>query len=319
MPKKHLLLALKFFVSFGVIFVLLNTMNTDTLMDIITSAKIDMVLWAAVVVAIQVLAATSRWHTVIIAINSVLSYGRCLWLYTIGLFFNQLLPSSVGGDAVRIYKAYKSGLTLKSSVHSVMLERAATMLGLVVVFVLTLPKFLTDNNYSDVPISTALISLLVLGTIVGVIILTHLHLLPTKLRSWKLLKLLIDLSSDARKLFLTPKHLSLVMLWSILGHVFIALKVYFLALAVGIDASFVECTVVTVMVLLVMMLPISIAGWGVREGAMVGSFGLIGVPAESALAASLLFGMLGIIQAIPGAIIWLKQDPETKETPPQSL
>jgi uncharacterized membrane protein YbhN (UPF0104 family) len=54
-----------------------------------------------------------------------------------------------------------------------------------------------------------------------------------------------------------------------------------------------------------MTLPISIAGWGVRETAMVGLFGLIGVPNEGALVLSVLFGLIGIAVAIPGGVVWL--------------
>ena len=54
-----------------------------------------------------------------------------------------------------------------------------------------------------------------------------------------------------------------------------------------------------------MTLPISIAGWGVRETAMVAFFGLIGVPAEGAVVLSILFGLVGIVVSLPGGAIWL--------------
>jgi hypothetical protein len=54
-----------------------------------------------------------------------------------------------------------------------------------------------------------------------------------------------------------------------------------------------------------MTLPISIAGWGVRETAMVGLFGLIGVPGEGALVLAVLFGLVGIAAALPGGVLWL--------------
>jgi uncharacterized membrane protein YbhN (UPF0104 family) len=53
-----------------------------------------------------------------------------------------------------------------------------------------------------------------------------------------------------------------------------------------------------------MTIPISIAGWGVREGIMVMGFGYLGVPPEQALALSILYGLLLLVVAIPGVIIW---------------
>jgi hypothetical protein len=55
------------------------------------------------------------------------------------------------------------------------------------------------------------------------------------------------------------------------------------------------------------MLPISFAGWGLREGAMVVAFRLAGVPAEAALGASILFGLCLLASSLPGAVIWLGQ------------
>ena len=78
-----------------------------------------------------------------------------------------------------------------------------------------------------------------------------------------------------------------------------------LALALGINITLLDCLVLVPPVMLVTTLPISIAGWGVREGAMVAAFGFVGVPAQESLLLSLLFGVLGIVVALPGGLIWL--------------
>ena len=53
------------------------------------------------------------------------------------------------------------------------------------------------------------------------------------------------------------------------------------------------------------MIPVSIAGWGVREGAMVVAFGFVGIPAADALVVSLTFGALLVAAGMPGGILWL--------------
>jgi uncharacterized membrane protein YbhN (UPF0104 family) len=60
-------------------------------------------------------------------------------------------------------------------------------------------------------------------------------------------------------------------------------------------------------VLLVSMLPISLGGWGVREHAMVVAFGLVGVPADAALSASILYGLCLLIASLPGGVLWLAE------------
>ena len=66
-------------------------------------------------------------------------------------------------------------------------------------------------------------------------------------------------------------------------------------------------------VLLVTTLPISIAGWGVREGAMVGAMALIGVPQEGALVLSLILGLLSLIACLPGGVVWMMSSEKRKE------
>ena len=67
-------------------------------------------------------------------------------------------------------------------------------------------------------------------------------------------------------------------------------------------------------VLLVITIPVSIAGWGVREGAMVAALGLIGVPVEGAVVLSIMYGLLGLLPAIPGGLFWLV-NPDKKVEP----
>jgi glycosyltransferase 2 family protein len=58
-------------------------------------------------------------------------------------------------------------------------------------------------------------------------------------------------------------------------------------------------------VILLTAVPISISGWGVREGAMVACLGLAGVPSEKALSISLLLGAISVIIGVAGGVIWL--------------
>jgi hypothetical protein len=54
--------------------------------------------------------------------------------------------------------------------------------------------------------------------------------------------------------------------------------------------------------------PISIAGWGVREGIMVVGLGYLGVIPEQALVLSILYGVLMLASSLPGLIIWYISD-----------
>jgi hypothetical protein len=66
-------------------------------------------------------------------------------------------------------------------------------------------------------------------------------------------------------------------------------------------------------VMLLTSLPVSFAGWGLREGAMILALGIYGVAQEKAMALSLVYGLLQIISGFPGFILWVLQK---KKLPP---
>ena len=59
------------------------------------------------------------------------------------------------------------------------------------------------------------------------------------------------------------------------------------------------------LVTLFMLIPISIAGWGIREGVMVIGLGYLNVQSEQALALSILYGLSMLTISLPGGIVWL--------------
>ena len=82
--------------------------------------------------------------------------------------------------------------------------------------------------------------------------------------------------------------------------------VYLLALDARVDISLLDCLLILPPVMLISALPISIAGWGVREGAMIVGLGLAGVPGEQALALSIQFALAGSAVSLLGAIPWFR-------------
>jgi hypothetical protein len=79
----------------------------------------------------------------------------------------------------------------------------------------------------------------------------------------------------------------------------------FMAIGMQLELKIIGLLVIVPVVTLLMVLPISIAGWGIREGAMIIGLGFIGVESENAFALSLLFGFLMLSIAIPGGVLWI--------------
>ena len=69
--------------------------------------------------------------------------------------------------------------------------------------------------------------------------------------------------------------------------------------------EFGHCLVIVPPVLLLSVVPISLAGWGVREGAMVVAFGFVDIPIADAFALSVTMGLSLLLAGLPGGVIWL--------------
>jgi uncharacterized membrane protein YbhN (UPF0104 family) len=129
--------------------------------------------------------------------------------------------------------------------------------------------------------------------------------IPERFRKFSIVRGLANLADDTKRLFLAPRYALPAIGVGILGMVLIALIVFFLAMALGIEVSVFDTMVLVPPVMLIASVPISIAGWGLRESAMVVAFGFIGLAEGDAFILSLLFGLANIIAALPGGLIWL--------------
>ena len=261
-----------------------------------------MLVLAFVLSLAQVWLGAVRWWLVLRALNAAFSAFQAFVVYYVGVFFSIVLPGAVGGDAVRMWMAHRSGLSLTSSINSVMLERAATVLALVLLVTATQPLLLA--RVPSIPGSWVFPVLSVLG-IAGILVLSVLDRLPLSLHRWRAVRGLVHLAGDTRRLFFRPMWSGSTLVVAALGHVNLSLVAYVLAVGLGLDVDVLDCLVLVPPVILIMTLPISIAGWGVRETAMVAAFGYVGVEGHSSLVLSVLFGVVTTVTALPGGVVWL--------------
>ena len=317
MSKKWLFLALKFAVSGGCLYWLFSTkVDLAAAGEGLVAVAPGMLVLAGGLSLVQVVICMYRWSAVLVAIGAPLPLITLLRLFYIGSFFNQTLPSSVGGDAVRIYLAHRAGQPLSGAINGVMLERVAIVLALTLLVLAMQPLFLGKLDPGKAPwVLSGVVSLTVLA-VIGIGFLTFLNHLPASLRHWRLIQGLVVLGGDTRRLFLRRASAARVIALSLAGHVNVTLVVYVLALGLGLKVTVVDCLALFPLVLLATTLPISIAGWGVRELAMVKALALVGVPGDGAVALSLLFGLINVALSIPGGLVWLASAERRKDAVP---
>ncbi|MEA3330260.1 MAG: lysylphosphatidylglycerol synthase transmembrane domain-containing protein [Campylobacterota bacterium] len=250
--------------------------------------------------------AAYRWRLIMRLLVFDESVSYYVKSYFKGTFFNQVLPSSIGGDAVRIIDLTQKGYDKKDAFYGIFVDRIVGLVGLLVLNLLATIIFYGtfDKDFS------LLIILITLGGISGFAVLFHLEKI-TFLANYKFLNLfhrlarrLNSLYSDRTLLF---KHIGI----SIGVHFLSVLTLYALALSIDFHISFQIFLIAVPPVFLLTIIPISLAGWGIREGAMIGIFMLVGADQTKVLAMSILYGLLLIISSFPGAYFWVKSKKAT--------
>lgn len=229
----------------------------------------------------------ARWRLVLRVLGEQIDLLSATRLFWVGMMCSQVLPSTSGGDAIRIVLAWRTGIPFARSTHSVILERLvmlSTLIALVAFIVLLGVK------QTSIPGAGWLSPLLLCGAMGGMAFLIFADEIFARLPSWKILRALSELSSDARKLLFSPSSAGVIG-WSLLTHLNLAIAGLWLGKAIGLPLSLLDYVFYISLITLITSLPLSIGGWGIREGAIVALFGSAGVSAHSALAFSVLYGL----------------------------
>ncbi len=303
LTKKNSMLSLKIIITCIFFIAIFSNTDFDATITILTGADIMFVILALFVLVAEQFIATTRWLIVLNWLKINISYSSTLRYIWIGAFFNQALPSSVGGDALRGYFLCKhKNCSIGAATVGVLLDRVVAMFSLTLLIASTLPlwfKLVTD------PIINGSVIIVIIGLFVSIGIGITLDFMPNKWTHWKIVQGVVTLSQNSRKIIFSYYGLVLIAL-SLSIQLSFVFAVWILAHSMGLDVNFVDVLLIIPITNLITVLPISIAGWGVREVVIITGLGFLGVSPEAALALSIFYGLLILVSAIPGAIYWLQ-------------
>ena len=135
------------------------------------------------------------------------------------------------------------------------------------------------------------------------ITLIFLFLKYKKIREFLLNSIIYKLFIDAKIIFASPILFFETVFLSLIIHILLSFVVWKIAVDLGAQFDFFNFVLLWSIVLIISMIPISIAGWGLREGSMVFAFHILDSSPSIAVTTSVLFGLLSIIFSVPGGLI----------------
>ena len=244
----------------------------------------------------------NRWRGLLLDEGKSINFRTFYAYIALGYFFNNLLPSGFGGDAVKTIAFGKRFGNTANSVAAVAISRVMGLLAMFLCFFATLPFVVTRYSipaiYTGAVCAVALLSALI---IVGGLFSDKIKIPQFAAKKIPFLLKLQDAFSIYRgykkAFFLSGLDSIWLQLSSIAIH-----YAYFQAVGVPVDIA--TITVFMTITITISMLPISINGIGLREGVNVSLFtGLLGIPADIVLAAALIGYIPMLFQAAQGAVV----------------
>lgn len=306
--KDSIKVILKISISSAILYFLFSNMDMKSFWHtLITIKRTNLVLAVVMLLVIQ-MTSTYRWAT-ILSKDAKFAYGKLLSIYLIGMFFNNFLPTIIGGDLIKGYYLYKESGKGGLAIASVFMDRYA---GFSALMVITLAAVIFGHGLLSGTGLSGFFVFLIGGYFCASLVIwvdslhgwamrlaTKIHLYGINEKIDKFYKVLMGYKSHGRIIAVAfacsmVVQAGVILIYIIIGNgigIAIPALYYFLFIPLAAAAS---------------MLPISLAGLGVREGVFIYLFSKVGVPQEQALTLSLVFVIVTTLISLVGGIEYVR-------------
>jgi uncharacterized membrane protein YbhN (UPF0104 family) len=260
--------------------------------------------WLAAGLAIalvQVLLVALRWRQIARLCGAAMTARQAVRFNIIAAFFSQVLPSTVGGDAMRIWLLGRTGAGWVRATYSVLLDR---FIGVLALAVCVAGGLHWSFELIGDPLARGVLAAIGLGFLAAAAVFLSLGRVPALGRR-KLTRNLAEIAVLGGKILSSRSVGPLIILASILVHVLTAALAWSVAQGIGAKVGFADAFLLVLPVMLIATIPVSIAGWGVRESALVLAFSYAGLPATDGLVLSVLLGLVLFVVGLIGGGVWL--------------
>jgi len=298
-------LLLKLSISLSLLALLLWKTDREALFSMLTSMNPTLFLAALLLYLFGQLLSTYRWQLLLWAEEIWIPFWKLALFYLEGMFFNLFFPTVIGGDLVKGHRIYHYTEGEEASLASILIDR---LVGLSALLSIALAALLGSSS-RDPTVAWPILGFagaffLGVGGMfsrrIGSLLLPSLRRLPAS-RVWE------QLGAFYRSLQRYRGHrtaLGKAFGLSLFLQTLYIYTYYLVARALGFSISLGIFFLLVPLVIAISMIPISIGGLGVREGAMIYLFGKVGVDPAGALGLSLTVFFLNILSSLPGGVIF---------------
>ena len=266
-----------------------------------------------------------RWRGLLRAQGEDVPFSTLFWSLIAGCFVRQFLPSTVGGDTVRAYYSTRAGVKPETSIVAVVVDRLIGLLALIIVAGIALTTSDALSPWSEVKYGFLAAAAIILLTSWIVFVPTPrligalnriLEWLPARIQALAS-RVLRAGTAYQGKLGVVFRSLC----WSFVLQVNVVTFYFLISLALDLQVGYDKFFIIAPASVIVMLLPISINGIGIREAVFVTLLGAFGVPESGAIAFAFLeYGSVLLIGVVGGfVLLWGRShEPAARYTRPSN-
>lgn len=306
--KRSLQVVLKLAVSLALLAYLFSTTDLRALLGRVRSGDIVLFACAVVFYALMLLLSTWRWRVLLEAQGFPTALKELSASYLVATFFNNFMPSNIGGDLIRVRDSARYTGSLLTSLAVVAIDR---ILGFGALYFLAALAYASGGPRVQHLLGATQV---IAGLGVVFTLMAYFFFRPGTAR--RLLALLrLQRVGFVRERFAVVQgavHVyrdRMAAVWTAFA-ASVALQALFVgyyyavAHALRIALPLPACFLMVPLCTLVQAVPVSFNGWGIRETVFIVYFAQVGLPRESALAFSLVGAGLIVLLSLSGAVVW---------------
>lgn len=311
--RQVLIWTVKIVVSAGLLYLLLSRVDLARLWHVARTASIPWLTASLVLYLVMLMVSAWRWGLLLTTQQVAVRFGTLMNSYLVATFFNNFLPSNIGGDVIRIRDTAAAAGSRTLATTVVLIDRGIGLLGLV--FVAALGASLAAHHSETVgPIGPGL---LWLGLAGGVAVAAFMVMVPNSigllLKPFQALhqewvgERIQRLTTALAKFRAAPRALLAGFAGAVLVQATLVGFYAAVARALSIPIPLSHLAILIPVSFIVQMIPLSVNGFGVREATFGFYFSRLHLPLESALALSFIGAALIMLFSTSGAVAYLSR------------
>ena len=311
MSRSLAITLVKAIVSIGLLALLFSRVDVSRLWGVARKASLGWLAFALLLYLAMLLASALRWGVLLRAQHVRLPFSFLTQSFLVATFFNNFLPSNIGGDVIRIADSAKAAGSKTLATTVVLIDRGLGVLGLALI---AATGATIMQRMAVGPVGPGI---LWAGFGLGAIVATPALLMPeavTKLlqplrvfhREWvdeRIEKLTYALTRFKE----TPTALAACFAGAVVVQAILVLFYVAIARSMNIPIGFAELAVIVPVSFIVQMVPLSVNGFGIREATFGFYFTRLGLPLESALVVSFVGAALIMLFSLSGGVAYLSR------------